>query len=81
VKRVCKVIKFPRSTYYDVLIRVPSKKDIDKIKFRENVLDRDFNATVVNQKWCTDITHIYVLKEGWTYLASVMDLYSRRIVG
>jgi len=47
---------------------------------RKNVSDRDFNVTAVNQKWCTDITYIYVLKERWTYLASVM-VYSRRIVG
>lgn len=48
---------------------------------KENILDRDFKRTDINQKWCTNITYIYVLKEGWTYLASVMDLYSKRIVG
>ncbi|WP_308165784.1 IS3 family transposase [Clostridium algidicarnis] len=145
VKRICKVLKFPRSTYYEALIRVPSKREIETEHFREklqeefedsnkrygaiklqqklqssgipcsvkrvqrhmkalnihslvvkkyrphstknnvpekeNILDRDFNCTDINQKWCTDITYIHVLKEGWTYLASVMDLYSRRIVG
>ncbi len=48
---------------------------------KENILNRDFTATDINQKWCTDITYIHVLKEGWTYLASVMDLFSRKIVG
>lgn len=48
---------------------------------RENILNRDFTAESINQKWCTDITYIHVLKEGWTYLASVMDLYSRKIIG
>jgi len=48
---------------------------------KENILNRDFAAIDINQKWCTDITYIHVLKEGWTYLASVMDLYSRKIVG
>ena len=46
-----------------------------------NTLKRNFNADHMNQKWCTDITYIHVLKEGWTYLASVMDLCSRKIIG
>lgn len=48
---------------------------------KENMLRRDFRADTVNQKWCTDITYIHVQKEGWTYLASVMDLCSRKIIG
>jgi len=46
-----------------------------------NILKRNFKAETINQKWCTDITYIHVLKEGWTYLASVMDLCSRKIIG
>lgn len=46
-----------------------------------NILKRDFEAETINQKWCTDITYIHVQKEGWTYLASVMDLCSRKIIG
>jgi putative transposase len=45
-----------------------------------NLLDRDFTASRPNQKWATDITYIWT-GEGWLYLAAVMDLYSRRIVG
>lgn len=48
---------------------------------KENILNRDFKAEKINQKWVTDITYIHVLKEGWTYLASVMDLYDRKIIG
>ena len=48
---------------------------------KENILKRNFEAASINQKWCTDITYIYVLKEGWTYLAAVMDLCSRKIIG
>lgn len=48
---------------------------------KANILNRDFEAETINQKWCTDITYIYVQKEGWTYLASVMDLCSRKIIG
>lgn len=48
---------------------------------KENILKRNFQAETINRKWCTDITYIHVLKEGWTYLASVMDLCSRKIIG
>jgi putative transposase len=46
----------------------------------ENRLDRQFNVSKPNQSWVTDITYIPT-NEGWLYLASVMDLYSRKIVG
>lgn len=48
---------------------------------KENILNRDFTTTSINRKWCTDITYIYTIKDGWTYLASVMDLHSKKIVG
>lgn len=48
---------------------------------KENILNRDFKTTSINQKWCTDITYIYTIKDGWTYLASVMDFYSKKIIG
>ena len=35
----------------------------------------------MNQKFCTDITYVYTKQDGWTYLAEVIDLYSRKIVG
>jgi transposase InsO family protein len=46
----------------------------------ENKLNQDFTATKPNQKWVTDITYIPT-KEGWLYLAVVLDLYSRKVVG
>ena len=46
----------------------------------ENLLDRDFTAAAVNRKWAADITYIPT-EQGWLYLAAVMDLYSRRIIG
>lgn len=48
---------------------------------KKNILNRDFTTDTINQKWVTDITYIHVLKEGWTYLASVMDLHDRKIIG
>ena len=44
---------------------------------KENILNRDFSADTVLKKLLTDITYIHVVNEGWTYLASVMDLYDR----
>ncbi len=46
----------------------------------ENLLDRNFTATAPNQKWLTDITYVPT-REGWLYLATVLDVFSRRIVG
>lgn len=45
-----------------------------------NLLERDFDAERPNQKWLADITYIPT-QEGWLYVAVILDLYSRRIVG
>lgn len=45
-----------------------------------NILDRDFYASVPDEKYVGDITYIPT-NEGWLYLATVIDLYSRKIVG
>jgi transposase InsO family protein len=47
---------------------------------QENVMNQEFSASKPNEKWVTDITYVSTV-EGWLYLASVMDLYSRKIVG
>lgn len=46
----------------------------------DNVLDRQFQAEAPNQKWLADFTYIWTA-EGWLYVAAVLDLYARRIVG
>jgi putative transposase len=45
-----------------------------------NLLNRDFSTERPNQKWLADITYIPTL-EGWLYLAAILDLFSRKIVG
>lgn len=45
-----------------------------------NLLNQNFNASQPNQKWVGDITYIETA-EGWLYLAAILDLYSRRVVG
>ena len=45
-----------------------------------NVLEQNFQATAPNQKWVADITYLPTLS-GWVYLAVVIDLFSRKVVG
>ncbi|WP_370468058.1 MULTISPECIES: IS3 family transposase [Pseudomonadota] len=45
-----------------------------------NIIDQDFTATAPNQKWGVDISYVWT-REGWLYLAVVLDLFSRRVVG
>lgn len=46
----------------------------------ENILNREFTASRRNEKWVSDITYI-ATDEGWLYLAGILDLYDRSIVG
>jgi len=45
-----------------------------------NVLDRTFTAASANRKWVADFTYLWTA-EGWLYVAAVVDLFSRRVVG
>jgi putative transposase len=45
-----------------------------------NLLEQDFTAMAPNQRWVTDITYIRT-GEGWLFLAAIVDLYSRKVVG
>lgn len=45
-----------------------------------NVLQRDFEPEAPNQSWATDVTYVHTA-EGWLYLAVMLDLFSRRVVG
>ena len=45
-----------------------------------NVLDRSFEAPAPNRKWIADFTYVWTA-EGWLYVAAVVDLFSRRVVG
>lgn len=56
------------------------KKSSASASAAPNILQRDFSATDINQKWLADIVYI-ATKEGWLHLAVVMDAFSRRIVG
>ena len=51
-----------------------------KFNIASNLLDRDFAAAGPNQKWAGDISYIWT-REGWLYLAVILDLHSRRVIG
>ena len=44
-----------------------------------NLLEQNFKAALTNERWPSDITYIWT-RQGWLFLAIVMDLFSRRIV-
>ena len=58
----------------------PTTTQADPTKQPANRLDRDFMAPAPNRKWVTDITYL-LTAEGWVYLAVVLDLFSRKVVG
>ena len=47
----------------------------------KNLANQNFHARKPNQIWLSDITYIHTVKHGWTYLASVLDVCTRKIVG
>jgi putative transposase len=56
------------------------KDDGERSVVSPNILDRQFEADRPNQKWIADFTYIWTA-EGWLYVAAVIDLFSRRVVG
>jgi putative transposase len=60
--------------------RVKTTDSAHDLPVAPNVLNRQFEADVPNQKWVTDITYI-ATDEGWLYLTAVLDLFSRRVIG
>lgn len=51
-----------------------------KFNIAPNLLDRNFTADAPNQKWAGDISYVWT-REGWLYLAVILDLHSRRVIG
>lgn len=51
-----------------------------KLPVSENILNRNFKANKPNEKWVSDITYIWTMA-GWLYLCTIIDLYSRKVVG
>jgi Transposase and inactivated derivatives len=67
-----------RAIWVTPYVKTTIDPDFD-IKLK-NILNREFNPTRPNAVWVTDITYVYTLS-GFVYLTSVMDLFSRKIIG
>lgn len=52
-----------------------------KVEEKPNILNQDFSAENINEKWAGDITYIHTIKDGWCYLAAVLDLCSKKVIG
>jgi transposase InsO family protein len=76
-RRLMKALKLKVKQKRKYKVTTDSKHNFPVAK---NVLDRDFSPSAPNQAWGTDITYFWT-QEGWIYLAVVIDLYSRRVVG
>lgn len=77
VARLMKLHQIAAKRKRRFVVTTDSKHDLP---VAENILNQNFQATKSDQKWATDITYIWT-KEGWLYLAVVLDLFSRKIVG
>ena len=64
-----------KSIIVKVFRPTPSK---EKVVECENILKRDFTTNALNEKW---VTYIHTLRHGWCYLASVIDLHTKKLVG
>jgi len=90
---MCTVLGVARSTYYKSFDKTKSAREVENEELKaaiinkkvaeglENVLKKDFTTTSINEKWVGDITYIHTIKDGWCYLASVLDLHSKKIIG
>ena len=88
----CCITKFETTQQRSPILKKPTKATPKSKRFRcttrrhptrpvaPNRLERDFSAAAPNEKWVTDITYIKTA-EGWLYLAVVLDLYARLVVG
>lgn len=62
-------------------LKMHKYKHADEVhKTHDNILNRNFSPSAPNQVWTGDVTYVRI-KGGWCYLAVVLDLYARRIVG
>lgn len=73
--RQCGISALPHKKRY----KVTTDSD-HQMPVAANVLNRKFSSKAPDLKWVTDITYIFT-KEGWLYLAIVLDLFSRKVVG
>lgn len=69
----------------NIACKLNKKRPVYAVKNKDfqkapNLLQRNFKVTAPNQAWVTDITYVPT-KQGWIYVAGVLDLFSRKIIG
>ena len=80
-KRVARLMRLDQIAARRARRRIPRTTQRDpKAMPAPNLLNQDFSSPAPDRKWVSDITYIDTA-EGWLYLASVLDLFSRRVVG
>jgi putative transposase len=79
-KRAVRLMRASRMSAHCHTHRMVTTRANPLAQAAENVLNREFEADQPNQKWTADVTSIRT-DAGWLYLAVVLDLFSRRIVG
>jgi len=79
-KRIARLMRELRLSAQLPRHRTMTTKSEKGARFADNVLQQDFHAEKPNLKWVTDTTYIWT-SEGWLYLAVVLDLFSRMVVG
>lgn len=79
-KRVARLMRAEELSASSKRRRVITTKRDKTHPVAPHILNRDFQAEAPNKKWVTDITSIPT-KQGWLYLAGMLDLYSRMVVG
>ncbi len=77
VARYMKAMGLKAVPEHRYVVTTDSKHDL---RVYPNLLSRQFHQEAPNQAWATDMTYIWTL-EGWVYLASVIDLFSRKVIG
>lgn len=80
LKRVARLMRLEGITAKQKRKFVCTTDSNHDLPVKENTLNQDFTVTVPNKKWVADIPYIWT-SEGWLYLAVVLDLFSRKVVG
>jgi transposase InsO family protein len=87
VQRLCKVLGVSQSGYFAWKSRPACRRQREghttdshhAFPVAPNLIDQDFAAERPNEKWGADISYVWI-REGWLYLAVVIDLFVRRVV-
>ena len=79
-RRVARLMREKQLSARKKMRKVRTTNSNHQFPVAPNLLEQDFTASAPNKKWMTDFTYIDT-REGWLFLAGVLDAYSRKIVG